>query len=99
MAHEPNEANPWHIRPFDVGGDQVCGDCIDDDGDEATPEIEESDDEEERDAVDLSLISWVLRWTSSPDVVDILHGRPVIWQPLENARERVGDEEAEDEFD
>lgn len=50
MAHEPDEADPWHVRALDVGGYGVGGHGVEGDGEEAAPEIEEADDEEDADS-------------------------------------------------
>jgi hypothetical protein len=50
MAHEEYEADPWHVWSFDVGGDEICSNGVDEDDYKTAPEIEESDEVEDRNA-------------------------------------------------
>lgn len=44
VAHEENEPDPWHERPFNICSDQVCCNRIDQDDDEAAPQVKQSDE-------------------------------------------------------
>lgn len=52
MAHEDHEADPWHVRAFDVRGDEVGSDCICHYEGETLPEIKETDQVEDADGDD-----------------------------------------------
>jgi len=83
MAHEHHKADPWHIRTFDVGGDEVGGYGVCDDQGEAFPEVEEADQVED----------------TNGDDEYVFEARVVVWEALEDPGQGVGEQEGEDEFE
>lgn len=48
VAHQEDEADPWHQRALDVFGNDIGTGGADEQGAEASPEVEETDEVEER---------------------------------------------------
>lgn len=63
VAHEHNEADPWHERSLDEVGDRICHYCGNHQRLETGPEGEEADEVEHRDADDEGVLApWCPIW-------------------------------------
>ena len=100
MAHEKDKAYPWHERSINIGSNQIRSSRTDEEGSDAIPKVKEPNEIKERDPTPGSdgerqrIKHLDVRYYEKILLVGFC-----VWYPLQDASERVGQEEYSNELD